>query len=184
MNFNKLLKKVETSHIIVAIAGLALVYAIYNYSTSKSVMVDGMKNDNANMSNDVMQQQVGGAVSPSESQGGNSQPAQLQVVQTSTHGLPQSCNTQQVVDPSELLPRDENSEWAKLNPMGSGDLQQVNLLEAGHHIGVNTVSSSLRNANLQLRSEVPNPQMNLSPWNQTTIEPDTMRRPLEGVTGS
>ena len=40
-------------------------------------------------------------------------------------------------------------------------------------------SQVLRNANLQLRSEPPNPQVKVSPWLQTTIETDTNRRPLE-----
>ena len=34
--------------------------------------------------------------------------------------------------------------------MGAGDLKNVSLLKAGHHIGINTVGQSLRNANLQL----------------------------------
>ena len=63
--------------------------------------------------------------------------------------------------------------------MGSGDLKNVSLLKAGHHIGINTVGQSLRNANLQLRSEPANPQLNVGPWNQTTITPDMQRRPLE-----
>jgi len=41
------------------------------------------------------------------------------------------------------------------------------------------VSSSLRNANLQLRSEPANPQQDVGPWNNTTISPDINRRPLE-----
>ena len=63
--------------------------------------------------------------------------------------------------------------------MGAGDLKNVNLLQAGYHIGIDTVGQSLRNANLQLRSEPPNPQLNVGPWNNTTIEPDFNRRPLE-----
>ena len=38
---------------------------------------------------------------------------------------------------------------------------------------------SLRNANRQLRSEPANPQVKVSPWIQSTIEPDTNRKPLE-----
>ena len=37
----------------------------------------------------------------------------------------------------------------------------------------------MRNANLQVRSEPPNPQTNVSPWMNTTIEPDLMRAPFE-----
>lgn len=94
-------------------------------------------------------------------------------------GLPPSCSNAAVANPSELLPNDSNSEWAKLNPSGSGDLQNVNLLSAGSLVGVDTVGNSLRNANQQLRSEPANPQLNVGPWNNTTIAPDTMRVPLE-----
>ena len=53
------------------------------------------------------------------------------------------------------------------------------MLKAGHHIGIDTIGQSLRNSNLQVRSEPANPQMNVGPWNQTTIQPDLMRVPLE-----
>jgi hypothetical protein len=45
--------------------------------------------------------------------------------------------------------------------------------------GVNTVEQSLRNSNGQLRSEPANPQLKVSPWLESTIEPDTERKPLE-----
>ena len=85
---------------------------------------------------------------------------------------------------SDLLPADNNSQWAQLNPSGTGELASVNLLQAGYHIGIDTVGQTLRNANLQLRSEPPNPQMNVGPWNNTTISPDLMRVPLELGCGS
>ena len=64
-------------------------------------------------------------------------------------------------------------------PVGEGILQGVNLLDAGYHVGVNTIGQSLRNANRQVRSEPPNPQVNVSPWMNSTINPDLPRRPLE-----
>jgi hypothetical protein len=84
-----------------------------------------------------------------------------------------------VTDSSALLPKDGNNQWAQLSPAGSGELQGINLLQAGYHIGIDTIGQTLRNANLQIRSEPPNPQMNVGPWNQTTISPDLMRVPLE-----
>jgi hypothetical protein len=81
---------------------------------------------------------------------------------------------------SDLLPKDAaNSKWAQANPAGQGSLSDVQLLTAGYHLGVNTVGQSLRNANLQLRSEPPNPRMNVSCWNQSTIEYDGGRRFFE-----
>lgn len=80
----------------------------------------------------------------------------------------------------DLLPKDAaNTKWAQANPAGQGDVKDQNFLTAGHMIGINTVGQSLRNANLQLRSDPPNPQYKVSPWNQTTIESDINRRPLE-----
>ena len=73
----------------------------------------------------------------------------------------------------DLLPKDAgNSKWAEINPAGSGDIRDQNFLTAGYHIGINTIGQSLRNANLQLRSEPPNPQVAVSPWLISTIEPD------------
>ena len=195
MNIGKLMKKLESSHIVMIGAALALVYAMFNYSTTKSLVTDNMRNASATaVSNHVANPpqaqgqnshiNTAGNPQPSAPIGENSQPAGVSGATTSSHGLPPACSRQQVVDPSELLPKDQNSEWAKLNPMGSGDLQNVNLLKSGYHIGINTVSSSLRNANLQLRSEPANPQTNVGPWNNTTIQPDINRRPMEIGCGS
>lgn len=83
------------------------------------------------------------------------------------------------LSPAELLPSDPNSKWAQVNPSGQGELGDQNFLEAGFHIGTNTKGQTLRNPNLQLRSEPPCPQVKVSPWMQSTIEADTNRRALE-----
>lgn len=92
-----------------------------------------------------------------------------QVMQTQIQG---SCASRDRLTSSDLLPLDANSKWAELNPQCAGDVQDQNYLTAGYHIGVNTVGQSLRNANLQLRYEPPNPQIPVSPWQISTIEPD------------
>ena len=92
---------------------------------------------------------------------------------------PAGCYPRDQLTPSELLPKDPNSVWAQQNPMGTGSLKGKNFLSAGALIGVNTVGQSLRNANYQLRSEPPNPQVPVSVWSQSTIEPDVNRRTLE-----
>jgi hypothetical protein len=83
------------------------------------------------------------------------------------------------INSNDLLPKDKNSEWAQLNPSGSGELSNISFLKSGWQIGVDTVGQSLRNANLQLRSEPANPQTPTGPWNQSTITHDYMRVPLE-----
>ena len=93
--------------------------------------------------------------------------------------LPAECYPKDVLNSADLLPRDANSLHAQVVPSGQGALSDQNFLTAGYHIGINTVGQTLRNANRQLRSEPPNPQVKVSPWNQTTIEADVNRRPLE-----
>ena len=136
---------------------------------SNSQMQQQYKNTNAQMS---------AGVRPSDPNG-NEVFASANGVQTSMPGVPASCSKPNIQNPAELLPKDTNSQWAQLNPSGKGELANINLLKAGYHIGIDTVGQTLRNANLQIRSEPPNPQLSVGPWNQSTIEPDFMRVPLE-----
>jgi len=89
------------------------------------------------------------------------------------------CYPRDQLTPGELLPKDGNSTWAQQNPMGTGSLKGKNFLSAGALVGVNTVGQSLRNANHQLRSEPPNPQVPVSVFFNSTIEPDTNRRDMD-----
>lgn len=119
------------------------------------------------------------APEPSQSLGNNEDFKKYKNTQPEKNATPNDCYPRDQLAPSELLPGDSNSKWAQVNPSGQGDLQDQNFLNAGHHIGSNTVGQTLRNANRQLRSDPPNPQVSVSPWMQTTIEPDTNRKPLE-----
>ena len=119
-------------------------------------------------------------VSPSQPLGQNETPSSVRGSGTATgQQNPADCYPKDQLSPTDLLPDDPNSTWAQVNPAGQGELKDQNFLNAGYHIGVNTVGQTLRNANLQVRSEPPNPQVVVSPWLQTTIEPDTNRKPLE-----
>ena len=95
--------------------------------------------------------------------------------------FPRDCFPRDKVTPSELMPNLDaiNSQYVQMNPLGQGDVSNQNFLTAGYHIGINTQGQSLRNPNLSLRSEPPNPREIVSPWHQSTIEPDLNRRPLE-----
>ena len=94
--------------------------------------------------------------------------------------LDQGLKPRKQLNPEELLPKDEKANaWAKVNPKGQGSLELKNFMEAGYHLGVNTVGQSLRNANLQIRSEPANPSVPVSIWNNSTITSDSSRRALE-----
>jgi len=131
---------------------------------------------------DVPEQSV---VSGSEEIGYNEQPQSLGSEETGTqmNQLPSECYPKDVLSSIDLLPQDPHTLWAQVSPSGQGSLADQNFLTSGFHIGINTVGQTLRNANRQLRSEPLNPQIKVSPWQQTTIEADVNRRPLEIGTG-
>jgi hypothetical protein len=201
-----LFKKTKTEHIFVLVICLfVVIYFIYkfykhfdskgksgseNYGSSmssqyrnqannaQSVMQTNQSNS-GNMNNNVI------LPSSADALQNNITPAPVPTgTQTSMPGLPTSCSKPNIQNPAELLPKDSNSQWASLNPNGKGFLSNINLLNAGYNIGIDTIGSSLRNSNLQIRSEPPNPQLNVGPWNQSTITPDFMRPPLEIGCGS
>ena len=99
---------------------------------------------------------------------------------------PPTCYPHPTLKAEDLLPKEDSAaiqEFNSTKPHGEGILQGVNYLDAGFHVGVNTVGQSLRNANRQLRAEPPNPQVHVSPWLNTSIGPDLFRRPLEDGEG-
>lgn len=170
--------------------GAIIVLLIIAYGVSMFAGYLGAKGMPGNESNAQMQSQYKNVnsqasvgVRPSDPNG-NEVFATANGVQTSMPGVPSSCSQPNIQNPAELLPKDSNSQWAQLNPSGKGELANVNLLKAGYHIGIDTVGQSLRNANLQIRSEPPNPQLSVGPWNNSTIEPDFMRIPLELGSGA
>ena len=77
-------------------------------------------------------------------------------------------------NPADLLPKSSSTEFSP----NAANVNNDGLLTAGHHVGVSENMAPLRNANLQLRSEEPNPRANVGPWQQSTIEPDTMRKAI------
>jgi hypothetical protein len=83
-------------------------------------------------------------------------------------------------DPSDLLPASNSGDngWDVLNSVGTTAGSNPDLLEAGHHTGIDTVGQSLRNANLQVRSDPQIPVSDTGPWNQTTIEPTSTQVPF------
>jgi len=90
-------------------------------------------------------------------------------------------DNKQIAAPNDLMPSDANSQWAALNPvnMNQGNILAGDMLQAGYHIGLDTIGQTLKNANLQLRSDPIIPKVDVGPWNQSTYEPDYGRIPLE-----
>lgn len=95
-------------------------------------------------------------------------------------GAVSGSKSKDVANPSDLLPQSGGNSWAKLNP--NANVNQVvipDLLEAGYHIGLDTIGQTMKNPNLQERSEPIIPKQAVSPWNNSSYEPDIARVPLE-----
>ena len=146
--------------VFILVIFMILSWGLLTYSGSKSMTIDNM-----------------------ESGAPLRQPVTDDLVQPST---PESNKNsgyalQPVANPSDLLPNDQNSQWAALNPntMTQGNILMPDLLQAGYHIGLDTIGQTMRNSNLQLRSDPIIPKSEVGPWNRSTIEPDLARIPLE-----
>ena len=160
---NNLLHMLKNHFVVILLGAIVLYWGLSQYKASS----EGMALVNPNTMSDQKRKQYYqeaaghqgadiGNVFPSTGLE-NVQYAPASGASTTMQGLPPSCTPQQTVDPMELLPKDVNSQWAQLNPTGAGDLKGVNLLSAGALIGIDTIGNTLRNANLQVRSEPPNP---------------------------
>ena len=76
-------------------------------------------------------------------------------------------------DYKDFLPSEKKDNWFQSVTETMIDDSALIKVKAGHHIGVNTVGQSLRNATYDLRGTLANPKSVVSPWMNSTIEPDT-----------
>ena len=177
-SFNKLVKGKHSEALMIIGVVLVVFVAISAYSNKKGIFPESLAAKP--QSGDSAVQPLS-SVSPAS---GDDLTADHYAVVPASGGqsasaLPPNCAKKTSFDdPKELLPKQAHNKFSALQPT-TNDLQGVNLLQAGYHIGVDTVGQSLRNANLQVRSEPPNPQGSVGPWMNSTIEPDLQRKPLE-----
>ena len=175
--FNKFMNRKE---LLIAVVVLVVGVALLSYSSTKSFSIDGLE--------DGSQGRPSSSSHPSSYSAQTNSLAQPSVADTNAqHVVPVSEKTSDytmrpVNNVSDLLPNDPNSEWAKLNPsLNAGTTPD--LLSAGTIIGINR--APLRNSNLQYRSDPVIPKQDIGPWNQSTIDQDISRIPLEiGYTGA
>lgn len=167
------LRKFFTKDRVIVLVGFIVLAVVFMYySTGKVTVRDGMKEGKAKV--------------PSTSENANAS-ASDDAEETQENAVPaaggqesfQGYSEKEVANPSELLPKDENSQWSSLNPVSQSNPQMPDMLQAGYHIGLDTIGQTMKNANLQLRSDPVIQKGDIGPWNQSTIEPDLMRVPLE-----
>lgn len=172
-----------TTLLLILLAGIILYYinsskqSINNESEPEMIQNIEDSNQLESFVNSEDKYQEGEVTGATEQQ--VSEPVQIDDQSNNGNQYPNDCFPKDQLSASELLPGNANSKWSQVVPSGQGELGDQNFLNAGYHVGVNTVGQTLRNANLQLRSEPPNPQLKVSPWLQSTIEPDSNRKPME-----
>ena len=80
----------------------------------------------------------------------------------------------------DFLPKEVNDEWFETDfSLAKYQLNDDKLINTERYIiGINTVGQSLKNATHDIRGTVPNPKFIVSPWNNSTYEPDFNLKPL------
>lgn len=87
-------------------------------------------------------------------------------------------DSRQTLTSAELLPTQKNADWFQVPNEKFNLLQAVDLEIPEIKIGIDTVGQSRKNATYDLRSAPPNPKFVVSPWQNSTIEPDYNTKPL------
>ena len=161
---NGMKKFFTTERVVILVVFLILMAALVMYANGKTGVLDKM--EDATEDKEKVEEKTDAAKPAADEE---------------KKSAPSGYSTKEVATPKDLLPSDENSQWAALNPStaNKGDMVLPDLLKAGQHVGVDTVGQSLRNANLQLRSDPVITKADAGPWNQSTIEGDFNRVPLE-----
>jgi hypothetical protein len=159
MKLLKNLKKFIKANHLIAILGLfVLIVAISQFSKRKSNVTDNMHGGSSPQKLQV------GSVPEGASGGGEDTYATVQPSAPPAVGAGGGMDTP---SPNELLPNSAPHAEA-------GDMNNNNLLSAGHHIGIDTVGGSRGNANLQLRADPVIQKVDVGPWGQSTHEQDTI----------
>lgn len=164
-NIRSALSKFFTmERVLIVVVIIVLIIGLGYYTDAKKMVRDAMETGNAEPKKEEKKEMQGAHVAAA--------PAPAPV---------EGYKQQAVAAPSDLLPSDENSKFAELNPNAANadSVMTPDLLQAGYHIGLDTVGQTLRNANLQLRSDPVISKKDIGPWMNSTIEPDMARTPLE-----
>lgn len=85
-------------------------------------------------------------------------------------GSPKSTSDPFTAD--DYLPKEQSKDWFEVMPEPIS-VKNRHLINISQAIGINTIGTSNKNASYDLRGNPPNPKFVVSPWMQSSIEPDT-----------
>ena len=83
-------------------------------------------------------------------------------------------------DAHDFLPKEVNDSWFDTDfSQAKYNVNDDKLINTERYvIGINTVGQSLKNASYDIRGTVANPKFSVSPWNNSTYEPDFNIKPM------
>ena len=178
----RFLKGIKTDYILGILALIFVAVLLLNYSKGKKLLSLPMTNrlDYSDLNGQASEMTSQNSPSTYAPYNGSSNSSVATSADSPT-AINQVVSNKAIPNPSDLLPLNNgNNLWSNSIPQADADLKNINLLNPAQLVGINTQGSSLRNSNLQLRSEPANPRSNTNcPWNISTIETDQFRKPLE-----
>jgi hypothetical protein len=89
----------------------------------------------------------------------------------STCGSNQNCEPEDLFDVDKYLPQEVNDDWFEVQPEPIS-VKNRHLINITKPIGVNTIGTSLKNASHDIRGTPVNPKFVVSPFLNSSIEPD------------
>ena len=101
-------------------------------------------------------------------------------VENKTDMVDMNKNNVKKYDAKDFLPKEINDQWFSTDfSQAKNNIKDDKLINTERYvIGINTVGQSLKNASYDIRGTVPNPKFTVSPWNNSTYEPDFNLKPL------
>ena len=174
------MKTSQSTRLALVLGGVVvLAYLISSYSSAKGVVGEGLESMSKSLGVSGPLSDGGPTAASTYSAGGNAQPAES--VQ-GRHPASAATYTESTLSANELLPKGQiGASWAAVNPSGMGDIKGQNFLDAGYHTNtvIAGVAQTNRNASWDIRSEQPNPQAQVGPFLNTTIESNPFKRGLD-----
>jgi hypothetical protein len=94
-----------------------------------------------------------------------------------TCGSNQNCEPEDLFDVDKYLPQEVNDDWFEVQPEPIS-VKNRHLINITKPIGINTIGTSLKNASHDIRGAPSCPKYVVSPFLNSSIEPDTNLKPL------
>ncbi|QKF94020.1 hypothetical protein QKU48_gp0562 [Fadolivirus algeromassiliense] len=94
-----------------------------------------------------------------------------------TCGSNQNCEPEDLFDVDKYLPQEVNDDWFEVQPEPIS-VKNRHLINITKPIGVNTIGTSLKNASHDIRGSPACPKFVVSPFLNSSIEPDVNLKPL------